>query len=328
MYDVAAAAGVSVKTVSRVINLEPGVSDATVTRVHNAIAELGYRRNDQAVNLRKGISLSRIGLVIEDLVKPIYAVVARAVEQVADRNGRAISLASSMDDAAKERRLVTDLLRQGVDGLMLVSASRDHGYLEPDVRLGTRMVFLFRPPSGIDVDAVTLDDVGGARQAVEHLIAYGHRRIAYVGEVVPGTTAEQRLLGYRDALASADIPFDEVLVRAGPAKVESVEAAVHRLLARPDPPTAIFAQDSRHCVRVVRVLLTLKARVALVGYGDFDLADLLPVPVTVVAYDAGEVGRIGAELLFARLAGDSRPPQRIIVPTRLLARGSGELVAG
>lgn len=328
MQDVARAAGVSMKTVSRVINLEPGVADGTVTRVHNAIAELGYRRNDLAVNLRKGITMSRVGLVVDDLGNPLNAVVARAVEQVADRNGRAISLGSATGDPAKERRLVTDLLRQGVDGVMLVSASHDHGYLEPDVRLGTHLVFLFAPPHGIDADAVTLDDADGARQAVDHLVAYGHRRIAYVGEVLPGTAGEDRLRGYREALATAGIPLDEALVRAGPARTESVEAAVQRLLSMTDPPTAILAHDSRQCVRVVRVIHALQARVALIGFDDFELADLLPVPVTVVAYDAGEVGRIGAELLFARLAGDSRPPQRIVVPTRLVQRGSGEILVG
>jgi LacI family transcriptional regulator, galactose operon repressor len=326
MRNVADAAGVSPKTVSRVINLEPGVHEKTSARVAAAIAALGYRRNDGARNLRKGIRLSTIGLVIEDLANPFYAAVARAVEEVAQRNGYGMILTSSTEDPDREPRLVRDLLERGVEGLLIMPAGRDHRYLERALPFGIRVVFLDRPPGGIDVDAVLLDNIGGARRGVEHLIGHGHRRIAFVGDPATVWTAGERLTGYRQALIDAGLPIDDELIRMGPPRVEAAEAATRRMLAVVDPPTAIFAQNNRNCVGVLRALHRAHARIAVVGFDDFELADMLPDPVTVVAYDPGELGRMAAELLFARIAGDSREAQRILVPTRLIARGSGEMV--
>jgi LacI family transcriptional regulator len=327
MRDVAGAAGVSLKTVSRVINAERGVAPETVRRVEAAVVALGFRRNDVARNLRKGIELATVGLVIEDLGNPFYAILARAIEEVADRNDHAVIVTSSSEDPGRERTLVGDLLRRGVDGLLIVPAGQDHRYLEPDMRLGTRVVFLDRPPGGIEADAVLLDNVGGARRAVEHLLAHGHRRIAFVGDPQSVPTSAERLQGYRDALERAGLGLDEALVRTGPPRVEAAEAAVRQLLALERPPTAIFAQNNRNCVGVLRALRSVARPVAVLGFDDFELADMLPVPVTVMAHDPGEMGRAGAEILFARLAGDSRPPQRIVIPTRLIARGSGEIAA-
>ncbi len=325
MRDVANAAGVSLKTVSRVVNMEAGVDQRTAARVEDAIVTLGYRRNDVARNLRMGIPLATVGLVIEDLANPFYANVARAVEDVAHRHGHAVIIASSGEDPARERELVTALLQRGVDGLLIVPAGHDHGYLEADVRLRTRVVFLDRPPGGIDADAVVLDNLGGARRGVEHLIAHGHRRIAYVGDATSVHTSAERLQGYRQALQQAGLPVDESMIRLGTHRVDLAEAATRQLLSLPDPPTAIFAQNNRNSIGVLRTIRALGARVAFVGFDDFELADMLPIPVSVVGHDPGEIARAAAELLFARLAGDSRPPQRIVIPTRLIARGSGEI---
>jgi LacI family transcriptional regulator len=325
MEDVAAAAGVSPKTVSRVINLEPGVAAATVTRVHNAIAELGYRRNDLARNLRKGISLSSIGLVVESLANPLYAVAAQAVDEVALRNGREILLTSSGGDPARERQLVSDLLRHGVEGLLIVPTADDYLFLEPDIRLGVRIVFMYQGTDTIGADVVSIDNAGASRRAVEHLTDYGHKRIAFIRNQTSFVSATGRCQGYRDAMSAAGLPVDETLVRAVPARAESAQAAVRRLMADADPPSAILSENSSLSIGAVRAIRESSNRTALVGFDDFELADVLGI--SVVACDPGEVGRVAAELLFARLAGDSRPPQRIDVATRLLARGSGEVLA-
>lgn len=326
IHSVARAAGVSSKTVSRVLNLEPGVHEATAKHVESVMASLGYRRNDLARNLRKGIDLPSVGLLIEDLGNPFYAYLARAVEEVAQRNGHAVVLTSSGEDASRERPLLEGLLQRGVDGLLVVPASHDHRYLVPYLRRGIRLVFVDRAPTGLDADAVLLDNVTGARRGVEHLIAYGHRRIGFVGDPLSVPTSAERLHGYHDALREASIAVDEALVRAGPPRVEQAEASARQLLTMADPPTAIFAQNNRNCVGVVRAIRAAGTRTALVGFDDFELADMLPTPVTVVSYDPSVLGRSAAELLFARLAGDSRPAQRIVVPTRLLRRGSGEIL--
>lgn len=325
MRDVAAAAGVSLKTVSRVMNLEPLVDHRTAARVESAIELLHYRRDGLARSLRTGIRQLSVGLLIEDLSNPFYGILAQAVEDVADQNGHSVIFTSSREDAAREQRLITDLLRREVEGLLVVPASQDHRYLEPEVKRGTPLVFLDRSPRGISADTVLLENVNGARLGVQHLIAIGHRRIAFVGDPVSHETSAERFEGYRSALEDASIPLDEELVKAGSQSVGAADDATRELLTLNRPPTAIFAQNNRHCVGVLRALRAAGATLAVVGFDDFELATLLPVPVTVIASDASELGRVGAEMLFERLGGLGGPPRRVLIPGKLVARGTGEI---
>src|SRR3954463_11440854 len=171
MRDVAHTAGVSLKTVSRVINAEAGVAPTTAARVAEAIDVLGFERNDLARTLRQGGSSATLGLVIEDLANPFYATVAQAVEVAARDRGFLLITASAREDAERERELAGALLRRRVDALLIVPAGPDHRYISG------RVVFLDRPPRGIEADTVLLDNLGGASAAVEHLIAHGHTRI-------------------------------------------------------------------------------------------------------------------------------------------------------
>ena len=194
------------------------------------------------------------------------------------------------------------------------------------MRAGTGLVFIDRPPALIDADAVLLDNVGGARTAVRHLLGLGHRRIAMIGDEKRIFTAAERLHGYRDALDAAGQPFDPSLVRLGAHDADAAAAAVRDVLTIADPPTAIFTANNRITVGAIGVLRRgRRRRAALVGFDDFELAESLATPTTVVAYDAEELGRKAAELLLLRLAGDQRPPQRVVLPTRLIERESGEL---
>jgi LacI family transcriptional regulator len=325
MRDVAEAAAVSLKTVSRVVNLETGVRPELARRVEEAIAALGFRRNVAARSLRTGRRIGSIGLIVADLMNPFYSSVAKAVEGVAARHGDVIIIGSSGEDAARERELVTNLLHRPVDGLIVVPAGNDHRYLEPERRMGAQIVFLDRGGGRIDADAVVLNNSGGARLGVEHLIRRGHRRIGFVGDSVGVRTAGERLDGYRDALAAAGITYDPDLVRLGSPAVELAETATRELLALEDPATAFFAANNRQCIGVLRAIRSAGRPIAVVGFDDFELADLLAVPVSVIAYDPAELGRAASELLFSRMAGDARPPQRIVIPTRLIQRGSGEI---
>jgi LacI family transcriptional regulator len=325
MRDVAELAGVSVKTVSRVFNGEPNVRPDVRERVESAVVSLGFRRNIVAKNLRTGATSSSVGLVIADLLNPFYAAIAAAVEGVANRHEATMTIGSSAEDPARERQIVMELLDRHVDGLIVVPTGVDHGYLEPMRRLGVHIVFVDRPATGIAADAVVLDNVDGARRATRHLLGLGHRRIGFVGDSANVPTAQERLAGYRLALGQAGIEFDPALVRFGSARSELAEVAARQMLTGDDPPTAIFAGNNRNCIGVMRVQRSIDRQVAVVGFDDFELADLLAVPVTVVGYDPGELGRAGAELLFSRMGGDVRPPQRIVIPTRLIVRGSGEL---
>jgi LacI family transcriptional regulator len=322
---VAEAAGVSVKTVSRVVNEEPGVRPETAEAVRRTIAQLGFSRNDLARALRHGRRSGLFGLVIEDVSNPFYSAIARGVEEVTRNRGILAIAASSDEDGERERDLVRLFCERRVDGLLIVPAGSDHGYMSPELRSGTRVVFIDRPPRQIDADVVLLDNVGGARTAVEHLLAQGHRRIGFVGDAPGIFTAGERLRGYRDTLARAGLAADPSLIRLGAHDAAAAEVAVDELLSLPDPPTALFAGNNRITVGALRVLGRDGYRLALVGFDDIELGEMLAVPVTVVAYDAAELGRKAAELLAQRLAGDDRPSQRVVLPTTLVARGSGEV---
>lgn len=324
MKDVAARAGVGLKTVSRVVNGEAGVSPDTERRVQEAITALGFRRNDSARVLRKGRTAS-IGLVLEDLADPFYAPLSRAVEEVARAHGALLINGSSAEDPERERELVLALCARRVDGLIVVPAGDDHRYLEPEIAAGVATVFVDRPPERIEADLVLSDSFAGARDGVAHLIAHGHRRIGFIGDRGGIHTANERLRGYRAAMEQAGLPVHPSWVAQGTTEPERVRADAARLLSGSEPVTAFFAGNNRVTVTLVRVLADREQPVALVGFDDFELADLLSPPVTVVAQDSAGLGRSAADLLFRRLDGADDAPRRLALPARLIARGSGEI---
>jgi LacI family transcriptional regulator len=323
MRHVAERAEVSLKTVSRVINEEASVAPQTAARVTEAIAELGFRRNDLARSLRRGSSSATVGLVIEDLANPFYSAVAQAVENVARPRGYMLITGSCEEDPERERELILALLRRRVDALLLVPAGteRDQAWLANELGDETPVVFVDRPPHGIDADAVLVDNAGGAQTAVAHLVAHGHRRIACVADVPKLYTAAERIAGYRAALDAAGLPQDAELLRLGASEAGDAQAAVAELLALPDPPTAVFCGNNRVTVGALRALRG-REDVALVGFDDFELADLLGT--TVVRHEAQQIGAEAARLAFARLDGLDGAKQRVVVSTQLVARGSGE----
>jgi len=327
MHDVAAAAGVALKTVSRVVNDEPGVNPVTAERVREAIRRLGYRRNESARFLREGRTAS-IGLVIEDVSDPFYSGLSRAVETVARRHGHLLFTGSSEEDPELERDIVMAFCARRVDGLIIVPAGTDHDYLRPELTAGVAVAFADRPPEpGLEADTVLTDNHGGAAQGVAHLIRHGHRRIAFLGDDPAIYTARERLRGYRTALADAGLPYDEALVSMGQADPVRLRAVLDAMAALPHPPTALFTGNGRFTTQVLRILAArpIPDRPALLGFDDFELADLLVPGVSVVAQDPAGLGGTAAELLFRRIAGHRGPAERILLPTRIIARGSGEI---
>ena len=325
LRDVAAVAQVSFKTVSRVVNNEPRVRPETAERVNQAIRELGFSRNYIASSLKRGMGAATIGLVIADVANPFFAVIARAVEEVAREREHLVVTASTDEDTARETDVIEALIERRVRGMLVVPVGHDHRFVSQELAMGTPIVFLDRPPGLIEADSVMLDNMGGARLAVSHLVAHGHRRIAILGDRLDVHTLGERFQGYREALSEAGIAVDEAFVRFGCHDTAEAAAAVRDLLDSPNPPTAIFATNNRMSVGSVDVLADRDQPVALVGFDDFELAAALRLPVTVVSYDTAELGRRAAEMLFARLDGDDGPPSRITMPTHLIERGSGEL---
>lgn len=326
MNDLAVAAGVSLKTVSRVINGEPGVTAATLRKVEAAIDSLGYARNDLAASLRSGVGSNTIGLVIEDVANPFYALVAQAVEDIAREHASLLITTSAREDPVRERELVTALLRRRVDALLIVPAGPDHRYIARAGFAG-HTVFLDRPPARTDADTVLIDNAAGAQLAVTHLLRHGHQRIAIVGDTRALYTASERLDGYRRALARAGADAGGALVSMGHSTLESANAAVAQLLELPPSqrPTAIFAANNRCTIGAMHALRAVDGEVALVGFDEFELADLLGV--TVVRTDPYRIGQVAAQIAFSRIDGDERPAQRVMLPVDLVARGSGEISA-
>jgi LacI family transcriptional regulator len=328
MRDVAALAGVSLKTVSRVINAEPAVSSDVQGRVLRAIAQLDYRPNLAASNLRRsGGKTATLGLVLEDLANPYSAAIIRAVEDTARPRGVTVVAGSVDEDPARERALVEDFISRRVDGLVVVPASTDHSYLASERRSGLPVVFVDRPPRNLDADAVVAANRDGAHAGVAHLVAAGHRRIAFIGDLPSISTAADRYDGYIDALGRAGLSVDPTLVLRGVRGVDAAAAATLHLLAADQPPTAIFAAQNVLSIGTFTALRRLgrRADVALVGFDDFPLADLLDPGITVVAQDPLAMGRLAAEILFRRLDGDRAPSSHLVVATRLVERGSGEI---
>jgi LacI family transcriptional regulator len=332
MLDVGAVAGVSLKTVSRVINRDPTVSAEIVDRVRRAVELLDYRPNLAATSLRRADrKTATIGLLLEDVANPFSSAVHRAVEDVAGERGMLVFAGSSDEDPEREQEVLEAFVSHQVDGLIVVSSDQGHGIvLIERRRSGLPIVFVDRPGVIPQADSVTVDNRVGAAAAVRHLAARGHRRIAFLGDLHSIWTAAERERGYLDGLALAGIPADGRIVRRDVRDGEAAEEAIADMLGAADPPTALFTSRNLITLGAVRALRRLGARhqVALVGFDDFQLADLLDPPVSVVAQDPAAVGSTAARLLLARLEGDDGPPRHVVIPTRLVVRGSGEIPAG
>jgi LacI family transcriptional regulator len=318
MVDVARHAGVSLKTVSRVINNAPYVQQDLVDRVLASAAALGFRRNHNASTLRSGQHTATVGLIIEELANPFYSTVAHVAAEVARQHGTLLITASSEEDPDREQHLLRDLCARRVDGLLIVPTAADHGFLRSEVELGVPVVFLDRPATGLDADTVLLDNAGGAYAGVRTLIDAGHTRIAMLHDSLSVYTMAERLAGALDALRDSGLPTESALIRGDAGDPDAAAAAVADLLDGPRPPTAFFALNNRITIGALRELWRRRSDAGLVGFDDFELSHLMPRPFTLVAYDVREYARRAAELLFGRIGGDSSQPRRVVMPTRLV----------
>jgi LacI family transcriptional regulator len=331
MRDVAALAGVGLKTVSRVVNGESNVSDQTRARVQAAIDRLDYRRDMNASLLRRlGRKTATIGLVLEDVSNPFSSALHRAIEDRARERGVMLFTGSCDEDADRERELIGTFRARRVDGIVVVPASSDHRYLLPEQRARTPLVFVDRPARFINADSVMSDNVGGAERAVAHLAAFGHRRIGFLGDALEIQTAADRLRGYELGLSAIGVAHDVEIVRTGLRSIDAAAVAVTELLGTPNPPTALFTAQNLITIGALHALRErgLEHRTALVGFDDVELADLLEPAVTVVAQDPAAMGRAAADMLFRRLDGDDPPPEHMVIDVELIPRGSGEILAG
>ena len=327
MQDVAALAGVSLKSVSRVVNGEAGVSAALTRAVHDAVQELGYRHNLGASNLRRGQRTGSIGVLVNDLSNGFCSEVLRAVEDRARERGLVVMAASVDEDEDRERDLIQGLVSRRIDGLVLMPSGRDLSWLDADRASGLAVVTVDRAPAVPDLDGVVVDNQGAAAEAVGHLMAHGHRRIAFLGDSSSISTAVERRAGYRAALRAAGLSPDPALERTGLRSRQDALAATTELLDLPEPPTAIFAARNVVTEGTLMALQrrSLTRRVALIGFDEVAVAEMVDPGISVMRQDTYSIGARAMEQLLSRLDGDDSPVRVQVVPTTLVARGSGEI---
>lgn len=326
MREVAALAGVSLKTVSRVVNGESPVSEQARARVLAAVERLDYRHNWAAGDLRRRVGRARaLGVLLQDVGNSFSSGLLRALEDAVSERQIALLAASLDEEPERELRLVADLISRRVDGLVIMPASDRQDYLDREARAGLPTVFVDRRPHGIDVDSVTVDNVRGGYDAARHLLAQGHRRIAVLSDLVSIETAQFRLDGVAEAMREYDVNPDPALTRTDLRTVEAAETVVAELLAEGQPPTAVIALRNILSMGAMRAIRSagVERSIALVGFDDFPTADL--IGLTVIRQDVAKIGREAARLMLARLDGDDAPTRHLVIDHTLIERGSGEI---
>ncbi len=323
--DVAERAGVSVTTVSHVLNETRYVSPELAARVWEAVEALDYQPNAVARSLRRKRTHT-LGMIIPDNSNPFFAEVARGIEDVCFDLGYNVILCNSDQTSHKERRYIDLLTEKRVDGIVFVATGDRAEHLETVLARRVPVVVIDRELQDIQCDRVLTDNRAGGRQATEHLIRRGCRRIACIAGPSDVTPSWERVWGYQDALAAAGLPFDEHLVRRGDFQAASGYAAMRELLALPNPPTGVFACNDMMAIGAICAIseagLAIPDDIAVVGFDDIALASYTNPPLTTVAQPRQEMGRLAAELLIERISNRGRPPQRRLLQTRLVIRQS------
>jgi len=328
MRDVARVAGVSAKTVSRVFNDDPHVTEETRDRVRWAMQKLNYVPNLLARSFRAGADAA-VGLAVPDIADPFFAAMTSSIEVDLVGRGMAVvvtSLGHGDQGAERERSFLEALLRRQISGLIVACVSADQSYLAP-WQERTPIVFVDRAPKGLSGVYVIEDDLGGAREAVTHLAGHGHRRVAFLGVSTPVTTTRRRLKGYRSAVAENGLHDSPDLICMPAESAEESAAELVKRLEAPDAPTAVFSSNIPCTMALVLALQQAeRTDVAVVGFGDFPMAAALAPAVTVVDQDPAGLGRIAVERLVQRIEDpQAQPRRRTVLPVHLIPRGSGEL---
>lgn len=331
MKDVAERAGVSLPTVSRVINDSSYVNPGTRAKVLAAIEALQYVPNHMAVSLRLQRTKT-LALLVPDITSSFWTSVSRGVEDEAMARGYHVFLGNTDDDPEKEARYIAGLLRRRIDGLVIAPTRRSAPLLRR-LQQGMQVVIVHRNIEGIDIDTVRSDAYTSAVLLTQHLLGGGRRRIAFIG----GEIERGRLAGYRDALAATGHTLDPALVRIGPLSQQMGEQLVEVLLNLDVPPDAVLIGNNRLALGALHALARVNQRepgkIAIAAFYDVAaLGDYAP-PMIAAIQPAYEIGQYGARRLFERLAGTAVEGRDIILSNRIvIARGAEvpvvELAAG
>jgi LacI family transcriptional regulator len=312
MAEVARLAGVSVTTVSHVINGTRPASQKTRDSVLAAIERTGYRPNTIARALARGGTQS-LGLAISGLSNPYFTDVVAAIEAAAGRAGHTLLLGDTREDPEHELRIVRALAERQVDGMLLAPTVGALEYAIPYLESQGVPVVLLDRFVDAGLDQVGCDNEQPTAQLTEHLIGLGHRRIAMAIGIPGLSTTDERVRGYRMALEQSGLEFDPQLVAEGGSLRDQAQAAMHTLLDLPDPPTAVVSGNNFMTIGLLRAIaergLSVPDDLALVAFDDFEWADLFAPRLTVIRQPTTELGSRAVELLLSRLEDPTRPPR-------------------
>ncbi len=325
LEEVARLAGVGTTTVSRVINGGERVSPRTLEKVRRVVDMLGYRPN-QAARVLKGARTRTIGLIIPSIADPFFSAVAEAAQAIARANDSLLIVTTSGNDPLAVIDNLNVLVSHRVDGLLIAPAStRSQALSALLARITIPLVAIDRPIHDASVSSILTDNYEGSRTAVQHLIGHGRRHIACLTGETTLFTIQQRVRGYRAAVAAAGLP--ETL-NTSIRDYRSAEYAIDSLLSGPNPPDAFFTLKNSITIYAFEVLqklgVAIPAQVALLGFDDFELASTLRPTITVIQQPVEEIGRAAAELLFEQLSSGRKParPRRVTLETHLIRRAS------
>lgn len=326
MRDVAQLAGVSIATVSAVINGTAHVSDELRQRVNAAIDKAGYAPDNVARSLRTGTSRT-LGLVVPDITNPLFAALARAVEAAALEAGYAVFLCNTDERTDRQGQYLRLLRAHRAAGVILVPASGTPG--EPTGvldGLSAPTVIVDRAVEGLAADTVTVDNAKGAEDAVAHLIRLGHRRIAAVMGRSRNSPTQMRLNGFRAALRAAGIALDSEGVALDCRTSDEAFRAASAMLARRNPPTAFFASNDKMGLGVLHAIsdrgLRCPEQVSFCCFDGLVWAEAVQPPVTTIQQPVEQVGATAVRMVLERIAGNGGPPRSIVLPTAFVIRES------
>jgi len=325
--DVAATAGVSPATVSRVLNGKQDVAAELRHRVLAAVAELGYRPNGPARSLRTRAAMV-LALIISDITNPFFTALVRGVEDRAQQAGYSVVLANADEDLVKESRYLEVAAAEQMAGVLLSPASPRHTRIAALLERGIPVVTIDRRLAAAPVDSVTVNNRHAALVAAGHLISQGCRRVGIVAGPLETTTGASRLAGFRAAVRAAGLAPDPALIAAANFRTDGGYEATRRLLRLPQPPDGLLVSNNLMTIGALQAIaeadLTIPGDIAVVGFDDAGWATAVRPPLTVVAQPTYEIGRKGAELLLSRIAGQTFPPRHVVLKAELVERASSQ----
>jgi LacI family transcriptional regulator len=326
MREVAERAGVAISSVSRTLSGHPDVSEEMREQVMLAVAELGYKPDLLAQGLRSRTSLS-VGFVAGDISNPLFAQIARGAEVTLRERGYSMLLTNSLLEPELDRQNIELLEQRRVDGLIVLLVSEQHApTINSLAELTVPLVVVERDlPPRVHASRVLSDHAAGVSAAVEHLLEFGHRRIAVIGGPDVRPTRERRRAAER-VLSRHGLDPGSLLVRNGLFSGEHGEVATRELLDLPDPPTALIAGSNQIMAGALQVIsdrgLELGRDLSFIGYDDVAVAKVYRPPISVVERDLVAIGEVAAEILLNHVRDPRAEPREVVLPTRYIRRGS------